>query len=243
MSAQTTGGSVEIKEDGAALPKTESAPSTETLRILREIEERHGKSKSVVGTFDQTKESEIFLETIKSKGKFFYLKPDYFRCDYDPPDEMTNLILKEAIYVHVPSIKQVERYKFHTPEERDQQLHVMTLGFGFKADDILREYEAKTSLDDPALIEELKSGGNDPAKILLLKATPAATLAETSPFTQIKLWIDKGTLLPQKIWFEDYNGDKTTIKVLDVKFDSEIPASTFEAKFPAGTEMIDKSDL
>ncbi len=235
--------SVEIREDGSAIPGTAVKPTTATLQILKAIEAKHGEARNVVGTFEQTKESEVFLETIKSTGKFSYVKPDRFRCDYNPPDEMTNLILKDAIYVHVPSLKQVEKYGFHSPEERDQQLHVMTLGFGFKAQDILREYTVKTSVDDTTLTQQLRTEGHDPTKIHLLEATPVSSLAENSPFTRIKLWIDKETLLPQKIWHEELNGDKTTIKVLEVKFDAEIPDSTFEPKFPPGTEMIDKSEL
>ncbi len=237
-----SGKSVEISEQGAPLTQNSVAPTTETLKLLRAIESAHGKAKTVQGTFDQLKESEIFLEKINSKGKFSYLKPDLFRCDYDPPDETTNLILKDDIYVYVPSIQQAERYHFHSPEERDQQLHVMVLGFGFKSDDITREYQVRSSQDNAELIGQLKGDKLDPAKVVLLEAVPAPGLADTAPFTRLKLWIDKASFLPQKIWFEDYNGDKTTMTNLKTQFDVTLPPSLFEAKFPKGTEIIDKTE-
>lgn len=247
LTAQTpeAGTSTEISEDGAsvAVVAGEERASTATLAVLQAIEEKHGKAKTVAGDFEQTKESEIFLETIQSKGHFAYSKPDLFRCDYFPPDQMTNLIVRDAIYVHTAALNQVEKYRFHTPEERDQQLHVMVLGFGCRAADILREYQVTTSEDDEELKKELATASLESAKVALLRAAPLAAVAETAPFTVIKLWIDKGSLLPQKIWFEDYNGDKTTIKIVKVDFDAEIPSATFEPTFPAGTEMIDKSDL
>lgn len=245
LAAQPTdsGTSVEITEEGADVEGTEDKPSTATLTLLQALEGKHGTAKTVIGDFEQTKESEIFLETIQSKGRFSYSKPDLFRCDYLPPDEMTNLIVKDAIYVHTPALNQVEMYRFHTPEERDQQLHVMVLGFGCRAADILREYQVKVSEDTDELTKKLMEEGLDPAKVALIEAVPVKALAETAPFTSINLWIDKETLLPQKIWFEDYNGDTTSIKILKVAFDAEIPASTFEAKFPEGAAIIDKSDL
>lgn len=243
--AQTpdTGSSVEITEEGEGVEGTEDKPSTATLALLQAMEGKHGAAKTVVGEFEQTKESEIFLETIQSKGKFSFSKPDLFRCDYFPPDEMTNLIIKDAIYIHTPALNQVERYRFHTPEERDQQLHVMVLGFGCRAADILREYQVTTSEDSEELKKKLTDASLDPAKVILIQAAPVKALAETAPFTIINLWIDKESLLPQKIWFEDYNGDTTTIKINKVDFDAEIPASTFEANFPEGTAIIDKTDL
>jgi outer membrane lipoprotein-sorting protein len=236
-----SGRSVDISEDGT-LVSAEPAPITEpTMQLLRQLEERHGKTQSVTGTFKQLKQSEVFLEETTSTGQFWFRRPDLFRTDYNPPDELTNLIVEDAIYVHTPSLKQVEVYRFASKEERDQQLHSMLIGFGFKADEIAREYEVRSSIDEPALANEVKGQGLDPEKKQLLFLKPRPEFAETSPFTSLKLWIDKETLLPEKIWFEDYNGDKTTMDILKLELDAKVEDSIFEAKFPLGTERIDKS--
>lgn len=240
---QPAGGptSVEITEEGKGLVATSDRPSTATLGLLRRLEESHGGSKTVVGTFSQLKVSEIFLEEIRSTGKFHYRKPDLFRCDYDPPDEMTNLIIREAIYLHVPSIEQVEVYRFTHPEERNQQLHSMLIGFGFKSAEISADYFVHSSLDVAALVEEIEAAELDPASVSILQLVPRPARMETSPFTHLKLWIDNETLMPIKIWFMDYNGDRTELTDLAVEFDVPIADALFEAKFPPGTEVIDKT--
>lgn len=243
-SAPPAGGkSVEIGEDGKALTKDTPPPTSGTLTLLRSLEQRHGATKTIQGTFKQLKESKLFLEQTPSAGKFYFHRPDLFRTDYDPPDALTNLIIQEAIYVHTPSLNQVEVYKFNSKEERDQQLHSMLIGLGFKADELVREYEVHSSADEPAEVTELKADNQDPAKVALLHLIPKPELRDTSPFTNLKLWIDKGTLLPQKIWFEDYNGDKTTVTILKLDLDVSLDDSLFQAKFPPGTQMINKDQF
>lgn len=240
-SVPASGKSVDISEDGATISREPVPISEPTMQLLRDLEARHGKTEGVHGTFKQLKQSEVFLEETTSTGQFWFRRPDLFRTDYNPPDELTNLIVEDAIYVHTPSLKQVEVYRFASKEERDQQLHSMLIGFGFKADEITREYEVHSSIDEPAHANEITAQGLDPEKKHMLYMVPREEFAETSPFTALKLWIDKETLLPEKIWFEDYNGDKTTMEILELKLDAPIEDSVFEAKFPPGTERIDKS--
>lgn len=246
--AAKPGQSREINEDGSSARKLEKAPAApeapgpKTLALLKALEDRHGASESIEGTFKQTKTSEVFMEKIESTGKFKFRRPDLFRADYDAPDRMTNIIQKDAIYIYVPELKQAERYKFRSSEERDAQLHVMTLGLGFKATDITREYRVCSSEDDEKLLAELKAGGHDPAKVALLFAEPRKNDSDATPFNRIKLWIDKEALRPQKIWTKDYNQDQTEINILNVRFDAGLDKSVFEAKFPPGTEIIDKAD-
>lgn len=228
---------------GPIAPAVAAAPVTPaTLALLRALETRHASVVTVRGSFDQLKVSEIFLEEIRSKGTFWYQKPDLFRCDYEPPDEMTNLILKDAIYVYVPELEQCEVYRFSSDQERDQQLHSMVLGFGFKTDDLLEAYSIVSSEDEGPARDELTQAARKPAEAALLHLKPLPGLEDTSPFTNLKLWIDKGSLLPEKVSFEDYNGDKTTIDLRSVDLNVAVDAKKFVPSFPAGTEYIDKSD-
>lgn len=233
--------SIEITEDGAEILVGADDVTTPTLALLRRLEARHLDVKAVKATFDQLKISEIFLEEIASTGTLWFRKPDFFRCDYDPPDRLTNLIVKEAIYVYVPEIEQVEVYRFASESERHQQLHSMVIGFGFKTAEIVREYEVASSEGNAEIAAELEAAGLDPAAKALLTMIPKPPLMETSPFTQLKLWIDKESLMPEKIWFEDYNGDRTSITLGEIELDVEFSEGLFDPVFPPGTEWIDKS--
>ncbi|MCH8333811.1 hypothetical protein IIC65_07755, partial [Candidatus Sumerlaeota bacterium] len=138
--------------------------------------------------------------------------------------------------------EQVEVYRFNSDRERNQQLHTMVLAFGFKTEEIVMEYEIHSSVDEEALSNELRSGGLDPGAIALLHFIPLESLLQSSPFTNLKVWIDKETLLPHRVWFEDYNGDKTTISVLEMEPDADMDDSIFEAEFPGAT-VIEKFSL
>lgn len=235
---------LETVRDGRALSPAAAANTvtSATLEILRALETRHASVVTVRGTFDQLKVSEIFLEEIKSKGTFWFKKPDQFRCDYEPPDEMTNLILRDSIYVYVPSIEQCEVYRFASDRERDQQLHSMVLGFGFKTEELIADYVIESSEDAGPLRDELAAAGRDAAAAVLLHLMPLPDAGDTSPFTHLKLWIDKDTLLPEKVWFEDYNGDKTTIEIRTIDLNTAVEPSRFAPSFPPGTEFIDKTE-
>lgn len=233
---------IELAEDSAPLGSA-PAPTTGTLALLRALESRHGSVRTIHGVFSQLKQSEIFLEEIVSSGEFWFQKPDLFRSDYNPPDEMTNLILKDAIYLHMPSIQQVEVYHFTSPEERDQQLHAMVIGFGFDTEELIREYEVHSSADEAALIQEIEAAGLDPKKTSLLRIVPVGAYLDTSPFTRLKLWLDSESLLPEKIWYEDYNGDKMTLTIEKLELGVKIDPELFLPKFPPGTEVIDKTDF
>lgn len=214
-----------------------------TMDLLRELERRHADVQSISGTFTQNKVSEIFLEEIQSTGRFWFRKPDQFRADYQPPDEMTNLIVRDAIYIFVPELKQVEVYRFASEAEREQQLHSMVLGFGFDPERLADQYLIASSEADAALRAEVEAEGKDPEQTALIRLAPRPDLLETSPFTSLKLWIGKSRWLPEKVWFEDYNGDQTTINIQSIDMNTPIDEALFQPSFPAGTEYIDKTGV
>jgi outer membrane lipoprotein-sorting protein len=224
------------------IPSAGKELSAATLAMLKALETRHASIVTVHGEFDQLKVSEIFLEEIKSRGTFRFKKPDLFRCDYEPPDEMTNLIRKDAIYIYVPELEQCEVYRFASDQERDQQLHSMVLGFGFRTSELLEAYEIRSSEDPGTLREELVLKNLNPDETVLFELTPRPEVADTSPFTQLKLWIDKEQLLPEKVWFEDYNGDQTTLDIRRIELNPSLDPKLFDASFPSGTEFIDKTE-
>ena len=156
---------------------------------------------------------------------------------------MINLIDSDAIYIYTPSLEQVEVYNFQSDDERDQKLHTLVLGFGFKADRITSEYACKSSDDDPELAKELPPPGPETVPQILLHLIPRPAIAETSPFTQMKLWVNKETLMPVKIWYEEYNHDETTMDIVELKIDVEIDPDHFNPVkvFPPGVEIIQQA--
>jgi outer membrane lipoprotein-sorting protein len=231
--------SIELGPDGRPLRPPEP-PKGETVALLALLEARHGEIRNFAGGFDQLVVSAVFLTEIPSKGRFWYAKPHNFRCDYLGEDEITNLITEDAFYMHVPANKQVDKITFRSASERDQQLHLMALAFNFRTQEIVRDYEVRSSEGDAELAEELKAGGGDPARTALLRFTPWGPRADASPFARLKIWLDKTTLLPEKIWHVRHDGDATTMSNLKIETNVEIDDKIFAANFP-GSKIIDQS--
>ncbi len=233
--------SIDIAEDGRPIAALADEPGTATLVLLRALEARHAEARTVYGEFEQLKVSEIFLEETRSRARFWFEKPDRFRVEYTPPDALTNLIVEEAIYVYVPAIEQVEVYRFASRQERDQQLHSLVLGFGFKADDLVRDYIIRSSLEVGDLAAQTGVAGPTGEPIALLDLSPRPAVMETSPFVELKLWVDTAGLLPQRVWFEDYNGETTMIRIEKIDLNLPPPEGIFRPVWPRGTEIIDKT--
>ena len=92
-----------ISPAGFASPSSEALPTTDTVArgigVLRLLENKYRETKTFFGEFNQLKVSELFLEEIRSKGRFWYEKPGRFRCEYLPPDAQVNLIVDDKAYV------------------------------------------------------------------------------------------------------------------------------------------------
>jgi outer membrane lipoprotein-sorting protein len=213
-----------------------------TLRMLRTLETFHREVKTVYATFDQVRVDALFPDEVRSRGELWYLKPYLFRCDYADPNPMITLILEKTLYNYTSELNQVDFWDFESSKDREQQLHQLLIGFGFDTDELIRIYEIHSSEDEAGPLEELKQAGLDPARTVLFDFTPRPERAETSPFVTLKLYIDKASHLPEKIWYEDPNDATMTLTMRQIETDQPPAAETFDPKmlFPAGVYFIDK---
>jgi len=244
---------IEINEKGEPLGKgaAGAADATNgTLRLLRELEAFHKNVKTIHARFHQVRQDETFMEKVESEGELWFDKTSSrFRADYANPDPMINLVVGNALYMYVPKLEQVDQWTYASPEERDQQIHELLIGFGFKAADLVRQYEIHSSADEPAARgalagekPDLLKEKLDPEALWLFEIKPRAATAETSPFKQLKVYIDKTTHLPKKIWYKDLSDADMTLFMKSIELDTKLSDSLFDKDklFPPGTEFIDK---
>jgi outer membrane lipoprotein-sorting protein len=227
-----------VATPAAAEPTTVSAA---TLSVLNALEAKNNPIKTVHATFDQTRYDEVFLEKVDSQGELWFDRPDNYRCDYNNPQPMTTLITGNALYMYVPELKQVDYWKFASKDERDAQVHHLLLAFGFKTSELLRHYLIQSSEDAGPSRTEL---GSNPTQSVLLLIAPRAAYVEATPFSQLKVWIDKASLLPQKIWYKDRTGASMTLTMKQIEFDKPFADKLFDPKavIPAGTKQINKRE-
>lgn len=220
-----------------------STMTAQTLALIQDLEARHATINTVTLDFRQEKVTEFFEDDVlKSSGKIWFSKPDYFRVDYAPPNEYVMLINRQIAYQYSAEIEQLERFVFASTQERDQQIHALMLGFDFRVDVVTQNYKVTSSSDDEALAAQLSSAPNAGEGLILLEFIPLPALMETSQFLKLQLWIDKSTLLPQKVWIEDHEGSKTTFVIVASKLNEPIESSIYDIAeiVPDGITIIDR---
>jgi outer membrane lipoprotein-sorting protein len=225
-----------------APPIDEPQVTSGTLRLLRTLETFHKNVKTVRATFDQVRVDELFPDEVKSQGELWFRKPYLFRCDYTYERPMTLLILENALYMYMPDLEQVDYITFESEKSREQQLHHLLIGFGFETDELIKTYEIHSSEDELEARDELTGAGLDPAGKALFVFKPRPRFEETSPFLLLKLYIDKASHLPEKIWYLDPNDASMTLTMKKIQTDETFDDGTFDRLklFPADVQYFDK---
>ena len=198
----------------------------EAVALLRKLEEKNADVDTVLGQFDQVKQSSLFLEEIHSQGKFYFQKPEKFRCDYLPPNESQNWIVGNTAWLYVPEIKQVEKYQFSSEADSVERLNRMLLGFGVSTADVLNVYHVNVAKDE-------SSQG-----VTALRFTPLSK-EPTLGFSHVTIWINEKQLLPERIVIDEESGDQTVISMTQIRLNRKIPEKTFQPVFPADVEIIE----
>lgn len=209
---------------------TVDLPSSEVLTQLHRIEARHGKLKSLLVEFDQSRVSKDFDYETRSNGKLCLKMPGNLRCDYDRPDPSTVLFTEDTFYHYVPSLKQVDKYTYSTKEQAREFFKTLLLGFGLSSQEILESYQVKAA---PASSDTATSGTEG------LVFTPMREEVARD-YSEITVWFSKKDLLPKVVLLRQPSGDDTTLKVRKVVLDSAaVKDDMFRPVFPKGTETIE----
>jgi outer membrane lipoprotein-sorting protein len=213
----------------------ENTPTTDTAvrgrELLTLLETRYKETQTYQGEFDQVKKSEVFLEEVRSKGKFWYQRTGRFRCEYLPPNAQVNLILDNMAYMYIPEIKQVEIYHFKSSDSPVKKLNHMLLGFGASVKDVLEVYDVRW----------LQEEETPEAFALIFKPIHQSTTEEEFQFEAIKIWVKKDALLPSRLVFIETGGDRTEVTLTNVEFNKKIKDSVFKPDFPKDAEVIEQN--
>jgi len=214
----------------------ENTPTTDTAirgkELLTLLETRYKETQTYQGEFDQVKKSEVFLEEVRSKGKFWYQRTGRFRCEYLPPNAQVNLILDNMAYMYIPEIKQVEVYHFKSSDSAVKKLNQMLLGFGASVKDVLEVYDVRW----------LQEEETPEAFALIFKPIHQSTTEEENfQFEAIKIWVKKDALLPSRLVFIETGGDRTEVTLTNVEFNKKIKDSVFKPDFPKDAEVIEQN--
>lgn len=196
------------------------------VALLKKLEEKNADVDTIIGQFDQVQQSTLFLEEIQSKGRFYFQKPEKFRCDYLPPNESQNWIVGNTAWLYVPEIKQVEKYQFPSDVNSVERLNRMLLGFGVSTTDVLDVYNV-------TVLKEESSKGVTALQFTPLRKEP------TVEFDKVTVWINEKQLLPEKIVIDEESGDQKVITITQIRLNRKIPDTIFQPVFPPDVEIIE----
>jgi len=207
-----------------------TSPITATDRVaekwLTAMEERHRDHRRAKGEFTQTKTDPVFLEEIKATGKFYYERPNNFRCDYDKPDPSTNLVVGDRVTLYFPDFKQAERYRVGREGSGIGEVNQMLLGFGIDAAKVAEHF----------LVANDRSTSADIVRLIFV---PKAK-REERPFARFILELTKRDLTPTMFRIIGEESDETVIKVTQITWNAELPPDIFDLKLPRDVEIIEE---
>lgn len=234
-----------VQPAAALIPDADTSPSPATMALLRDLERRHGADKTVLAEFKQIRHDESMDEDVVSTGTLWFKRnPDKFRCDYVNPQPMITIIIPDALYLYTKEFNQVDFYQFESPEEYRQNLDTLMLGFGFKAGELAHRYAIQSSESNAAALAELKKNDLAPDKAALLIFVPKPAYMDQSPFTSLKVFVDKAKYLPEKIWYQDSQGNTMRIQLRKIELGAPIEDRLFSPKqvFPASAKTFNKRE-
>jgi outer membrane lipoprotein carrier protein len=180
--------------------------------VLRALENAGRGLKTMQAAFVETKVLTLLNEKQETRGRVTLQIPGRMRWDYAAPPSGVMMIRDGSFARYVPQTKQV----FRGPARGEADLLV---GFGPGAADLGKKYEV-------TLLPEEKVG-TAPAYVLDLKPRSGGGL-----FSAIRLWVDKGRVLPAQTRLTEPTGDYSTIRFEDVVVNRPLPSTAFELKLP-----------
>jgi len=196
---------------------------------LRTLEQRHRDHRRASGDFTQTKKDPVFLEERRSTGKFYYERPNRFRCDYDqdkPDEACTTLVDGDLVSVYFPKQKEMDRYRLSREGSGIGEVNQMLLAFGVETDKVLKHF---TVVSDPATT----------ANVVRLTFVPKAP-REERPFEQFILELSKPDLTPKRFDIIGGEDDHTVVTITTITWNPSLPPDIFRLNVPKDVEIIEE---
>jgi outer membrane lipoprotein carrier protein len=183
------------------------------------IEKKLSSLESLQADFEQVEYSASISTPLREKGRFYFLRPDLMRWEYQKPERYVFLYKEGVSLAYYPDDNQLFRRTL-SPEEKDSEIFALFTG---------KRKLAETYLIDPASFPSEKK---TPVQ---LKLTPK----QEGEFSSILLEVNEKTWLIEKAVFFDWAGNKREFHFSQIKPNSRLSPKVFELEVPPDCEVID----
>jgi outer membrane lipoprotein-sorting protein len=234
-----------LNADAVTTEVVRKQPSPEIQNILKELESRHANLKTLQAEFGQVKTQQLldFGEN-RTQGKLFVERlgadqPGRLRYDLEgekgdqgiAPSSL--LFVNNTVFDYVPVQKQVNKCTLKAEDAREE-FRRMLLCFGVSSQEILSSYNVETAGTVPESAKTEKP-------LVGLSFTPLKKEVRAR-IVNISIWLDRDTLLPHAIRYEEVSGEVTTLSIRSLKLNEPIQAALFEPKWPKKVQIVDYTE-
>ncbi len=202
-------------------PRAEGLSSPEKVEVLlNRVKSEQEKIETLAAKFVQVQESEFLVEPEESRGRFYYAAPSDVRWEYQSPDPITVLINEGTMTSWYRDLGRAD--KLQVGEKSARVLKYMGAGGNMAA---LEEYfDIAAAFPDDASLP------------YRLELTPRYERI-AKRLRSITIWIDPERFLPQRLLYEDGDGDVTDLRFDELVVNAEISADRFRLDLPADVEV------
>ena len=201
---------------GAACCAVSAGPLEDVLSRFDRVQET---IHTLSAEFTETTTSDLLLDPITARGRFYLTKPDALRWEYSSPEEMRFVIAEDEYTGYFPERKRAERRSVQRWSEQIFRF----FGVGQGSDELAKFY-------DITLAPTQSSGSHllllEPAKRRVRKRIP-----------EVKFWLDAETYLPTRIEYRSKNGNTRTIEFHEITLNPDLAASLYEVEIPDGVKV------
>jgi outer membrane lipoprotein carrier protein len=183
-------------------------------RLLRTVEERHGRTTDLVARFSQSYRSGMLGREVIERGTLSIKRPGRMRWEYKDPEPKLFVSDGRTFYFYVPADRQVM-----VSEQDDQRSLAARLLSGQGG--LAEEFEA--TLDEP-----LEEG------VMRLRLEPRREQPDVR-----RAWVDvepSGRI--RSILLEDVQGNRTRFRFESIRENTGVADAAFRFEVPKGVEVI-----
>jgi len=195
--------------------------------VLASIDQAGKRLTDLTADIKQTKVTLVVNDTSTETGKLFLKRlknGNRTKLEYEKPEIKTLLIDNGKVLIYEPKIKRLQ--EIDLGKNRAQAEFLLT-GVGQSSANLTNTYDVKF------LKEEVING----VKTSLLELKPKSGKV-SAMFTQIWLWIDPATGLPNQTRLTESSGDYLTFQLENIKINPKLSDKTFKLDVPSDVQKI-----
>jgi outer membrane lipoprotein-sorting protein len=216
-------GAVPAKDSKPSRTAKQTTPApTETLaQVLARFDQVQGQIRTLSAEFVQTTRSPLLNEPMVANGRFFLTKPDSVLWEYSTPEPMRFAVADGKYTGYFPDRKKAEKRDIKRWSE--QLFRFFGVGQGSK--ELGKFYEIELG-EQP--------GAEDKAYLLVLSPKKRRVRKR---FDEVRLWVDRTSLLPVRIEYVGKDGNEREIRLLNIRFNPDLAAGLYDVAIPDGVPI------